>query len=190
MKNFTRVWWLLLLRGALAVLFGLIAFFWPLATLTALAYAFGVYALTDGLTAVWMAGHAPQQRSLLRSLMVRGLLGIGVGLLALYDPKFAINLFYYLVAVWALFSGLFEIVAAGDIYRDTPGEWSMALMGITSLLCGLWMVVSPTQSKEMLAWVVGGYVSLYGLLMILFAFRLRSRHHPAHPLPNLGPRPL
>jgi uncharacterized membrane protein HdeD (DUF308 family) len=190
MKTFAKVGWLFLLRGSLAILFALSAFFCPHDTLIALAYLFGAFALMDGITSVWMASHAPQQRSLLRSLLVRGLLGVGVGGLALYNPGFAITAFYYLVAVWALFIGAFEIVAARDLYRDTPGEWYLGLLGIASLLCGLLMIVSPHRNIPLLAWLIGSYAFVYGLLLILYAFRLRHRPHHTPPLHTLEQRPL
>lgn len=190
MRTFTKIGRLFLLRGVLAVIFGLIAFLCPHATLTLVAYVFGAFALTDGVASLWTASHLSQKPGLLRSLLVRGLLGVGIGALVLGYPGFAIVAFYYLLAVWALFIGALEIVAAIQIYRETPGEWLLGLMGITSLLCGVAMVVSPQRNIPLLAWLLGSYALLYGLLLILYAFRLRHSHHASPPLSTLGPRPL
>lgn len=177
MRPLTRIWWVLLLRGITAILFGVAAFTWPHYTLTALAYLFGVYALADGIFALWMGFHCSEQKSLMRSLLVEGAIGTGLGLITLFDPQLIVTLGLYLVAVWALCTGLFEIFAARELYRDMPKDWHPGIMGLLTLLCGILVLAFPHQSKEVFAWMIGGYACAYGIIFSLFAFRLRGRHH-------------
>lgn len=176
-KPLSRIWWVLLLRGIVAVLFGLAAFAWPHHTLIALAYLVGVYVFADGLFALWTAFHCIEQKSLMRSHLLEGIMGVGMGMLTLIDPQWIVTLGLYLIAAWALCTGLFEIFSAREIYRDLPKDWHLGLIGFLSLLCGVFILVFPHQSKEFFVWLVGGYALVSGLVLLLFAFRLRGRHH-------------
>jgi len=180
MKPLTRIWWVLLLRGVVAISFGLAAFAWSHDALIALAYLFGVYALADGLFAIWTGIHLSEQKPLMRSLLMEGVTGIGVGIIALLYPGWIVIVGIYLIAAWALVTGLLEIFAARELHRDAHNDWHPSLMGFLSLLCGLLILIFPHQSKAIFAWIIGGYAFAYGVTLILFAFRLRGRYSPAH----------
>lgn len=177
MRPLTRIWWVLLLRGIAAVLFGLAALAWPHHTLIVLAYLIGVYMFADGVFALWTGFHCSEQKNLMRSLLTEGLLGTGVGMITLVDPQLFLTVGLYLTAAWALCTGLLEIFAARELYREIPKNWHPGLMGIISLACGFLILAFPHQSKDFFAWLIGGYALAYGVIFILFAFGLRGRHH-------------
>ena len=176
MSPLTRIWWVLLLRGIVAVCLGLAAFMWPHHTLLALAYLFGVYAFSAGIFALWMGFHCVEQKNLMRSLLIEGVLGIGTGLLTIIDPQWFVMVGLYLIAASALWTGLLEIFSARELYREIPNDGHPGLMGLLSLLCGIAIIAFPHQSTEVFAWMVGGYAVAHGTIFILFAFRLRARH--------------
>jgi uncharacterized membrane protein HdeD (DUF308 family) len=122
----TRKWWLLALRGMVAVLFGLAALVWPGATLTALVLLFGAYALVDGLLALVVSRLDRHEFDHGWVLLLKGLAGIATGALTLLWPSVTAQALLYLIAAWAILTGAFEAVAAVDLRNVVEGERQLA----------------------------------------------------------------
>jgi uncharacterized membrane protein HdeD (DUF308 family) len=165
-------WWALLLRGLLAVLFGLIALFLPGMTLTVLVLVFGAYALVDGVFAV-VAGirGAGGHRWV---LIIEGVLGVLAGIVALLWPGITALVLLYVIAFWAIFTGIAEIAAAVALRRQIEGEWALILGGVLSVIFGIILAVLPGVGLLSLVWLVGLYAILFGIALIVLAFRVRG----------------
>jgi len=122
----TRKWWLLALRGLVAVLFGLAALVWPGVTLTALVLLFGAYALVDGLLSLIVSLLDRHEFDHGRVLLLKGLAGIAIGMLALLWPGVTAQSLFYLIAAWAILTGAFEVVAALDLRNVVEGRRQLA----------------------------------------------------------------
>ena len=166
-------WWALALRGVAAVLFGLLALFWPGITLTALILLFGAYALVDGVFTIVAGIRGVGGRRWL--LLAEGLLGAIAGLVALALPGAVAIVMLYVVAAWAVLTGLLEIVAAVQLRREIEGEWALALVGIVSVLFGVVLAVLPGVGLPSLVWLIGAGVLVSGIALIALAFRVRAR---------------
>src|SRR5260370_10711921 len=129
----TRNWWLLALRGLAAVLFGVLAFVWPGATLITLVWLFGAFALVNGFLSLVLAAKAPKGYPRFGSLILGGLLGILAGLLAFVMPAITALGLLILIAAWAMLTGILEIVAAIKLRKEINNEWLLILVGILSL---------------------------------------------------------
>lgn len=166
-----RHWWLLAIRGLLAVIFGLTAFLWPGVTLFVLVYLFGAYSLIDGVMAVTasLQGRGSQQRWW---LLLEGLAGIAAGVLAFLWPGITALVLLYLIASWAIVTGIFEIIAAFS--GGWRPEWTLALAGLISVLLGILLAVQPAVALLGLVWVIGIYAIIFGILLIIRAFRFRT----------------
>jgi uncharacterized membrane protein HdeD (DUF308 family) len=169
-----RNWWALVLRGLFAVLFGIMALAWPGITLGALVLLYGAYALADGVFAIAavMAGRTGARPWW--SLLVEGLVGIAVGIMTFAWPGITALVLLYLIAAWAVVTGIFEIVAAIRLREEIRGEWLLALSGILSILFGVTLVIWPGAGAVALVWVIGAYAIAFGALLIALGFRLRS----------------
>lgn len=165
----SKNWWVALLRGIFAVLFGILAFALPALTLAALVLLYGVYALADGLTALWVGGKA-------RSwwLLLSGVLGVIVGILTFIYPGITAVALLYLIAAWAIVRGIFEIISAIRIRRIISNEWIFILGGILSIVFGGVLVANPVAGALAMVWVIGAFALVFGVLMIVLAFRLRG----------------
>jgi uncharacterized membrane protein HdeD (DUF308 family) len=174
LEQFTQNWWLYAVRGVAAVIFGLLALIWPGQTLLALVLLFGAYALVDGIFSV-VAGIA-FRRYFERwwAVLLEGIVGIIVGLLAFFWPNITALVLLYLIAAWALITGIFEIVAAIQLRRVITGEWAMILGGLLSILFGILLFVFPAAGAVSVIWVIGIYAIVFGISEIIFAFRLRG----------------
>jgi uncharacterized membrane protein HdeD (DUF308 family) len=170
-----RNWWALALRGALAVLFGVVAFVMPGLTLAVLIALFGAYALIDGILAIVAGVKAAEHHERFGSLLWRGAVGIAAGLVAFILPAATAVVLTLIVGVWAMITGVLEIVAAVHLHR-AHGEWLLIASGVLSVVFGVMLVVAPGLGMLTLVWIIGGYAIVFGLIMLILAFRLRARH--------------
>jgi uncharacterized membrane protein HdeD (DUF308 family) len=164
----SRNWWILAIRGVAAILFGIGAFLWPGITLTVLVLLFGAYALVDGVFAV----RKEQERWWM--MILEGLAGIALGVLTFVWPGITALVLLYFIAAWSIVTGAFEIAAAIRLRKEIEGEWMLALAGIASMLFGILLVVLPGPGALALIWLIGAYALVFGILLLMLAFRLRS----------------
>jgi uncharacterized membrane protein HdeD (DUF308 family) len=166
-----RLWWALLLRGIAAVLFGMAALFWPGKTLWVLIVFFGAYALVGGIFTI-AAGIMDSARRWL--LIVEGILGVVAGLIAFFWPGATALVVLYVIAFWAIFTGVFEIMAAISLRREIDNEWLMILGGALTVLFGVLLAVLPGAGLLSLTWLIGLYALIFGIASIVLSFRVRG----------------
>lgn len=168
-----RYWWLVALRGLCAVLFGVMALFWPGITLATLVLLFGAFALVSGVFSLITAIRRPERWW---SMALEGAAGIGAGLLALFLPRITALSVVYLMAAWAVVIGALEIVAAVRLRKRIDGEFLLALSGIASVAVGIFMALWPGAGALALVWMIGAYAMVFGVLNIVLGFRLRDEN--------------
>lgn len=166
-----RIWWMLLLRGVLAVLFGLAALFWPGQTLFVLILLFGAYMLVDGVFAI-VGGIMDSSRRWV--LLIEGILGVVAGLILLANPGFGALVLLYVIAFWAVITGVMEILAAISLRREIDNEWMMILGGALSVLFGVILAVLPGAGLLSLTWLIGAFAIVFGITFIVLGFRVRN----------------
>jgi uncharacterized membrane protein HdeD (DUF308 family) len=176
LQIFARNWWALALRGVVAVIFGILALVWPHQTLLALVILFGAFMLVDGVLTLASALAWRKWNPRWWAVALAGVAGIIVGVLTFVWPGMTGLALLYLIAAWAILTGILEIVAAIELRRVIEGEWLMVLSGILSVVLGVLLVAFPGAGALGLAWLIGIYAFVYGLLLIAFAFRLRGLH--------------
>jgi len=169
-------WWLLLLRGIAAIIFGVLAFAWPGVTLLTLILFYGAFALVDGVLAIIAAitGGAPGPRWW---LAIVGLLGIAAGLLTFLMPGLSALVLLFFIAGWAIATGVFQIIGAIQLRKEIDNEWFLILGGIISVLFGIGVMLAPGAGALALVWVIGTYAVIIGVLLVALAFRLKKHAH-------------
>jgi len=177
LHKLAKNWWALALRGVAAIVFGILAFAWPGITVVSLVILYGAYALVDGVFSIFAAigGGTPAPRWW---LAVVGIIGILAGLIAFANPVLVGLYLLIFIGIWAIVSGIFEIIGAIRLRKEIDNEWLLILHGILSLLFGIVMLVEPITAALALIWVIGAYAIAAGILMIALAFRLKS--HAGH----------
>lgn len=173
-----RNWWALLLRGIAAVVFGLLAFFWPGATGVALVILFGAYAFVDGIFALISAVRAAEAHHRWMAFAIEGIVGLVIAAITLFDLQLAAFALYFMIAAWAILTGIFELLAAFRLRKDLPNEWLLVLGGIASVVFGVLLIVYPLVGILTVIWLIGAYAILFGVLMIGLSLRLRP--HATH----------
>lgn len=165
-------WWALLLRGIAAVLFGLVALFWPGITLYVLIIFFGAYALVDGIFAIVAGVRGVGGRRWL--LLAVGVLGVLAGLIAFFYPNITALVLLYVIAFWAILSGILEVVMAISLRREIENEWLMGLSGVLSVVFGVLLAALPRVGLLSLVWLIGIYALIFGVALIVLSLRLRG----------------
>ena len=173
LQSMARSWWVWLLRGIAAIVFGIIAFVSPAATLLALVIVFGIYAIFDGVLAVVTAFQIREDAKHWWVVLLEGLAGILFGIIALVYPLITAGALLFLIAFWAVVTGIMEIIAAIRLRREITNEWSLILTGIFSVILGVMLFVFPGAGLA-LVWTIGLYAVFFGVLMIIFGFEVRS----------------
>jgi uncharacterized membrane protein HdeD (DUF308 family) len=171
-------WWSLVLRGVAAILFGLISFVWPGITLGALVLLFGAYALIDGIVSIAGAVRASKAHERWGALLIEGMAGIVAAVITIAWPAITAIALLYVIAAWALVTGVAEIVAAVRLRKHIAGEWLLGLSGVVSILFGILIMVAPLAGALVIALWVGAYALVFGALLVALGLRLRSWMKP------------
>jgi uncharacterized membrane protein HdeD (DUF308 family) len=171
-----RNWWLVLLKGICAILFGVLTFIWPGISLVSLLLLYGAYALVDGVLSLIAAikGGAPAPRWWLALV---GVLGIAAGLVAWLLPGMTAIVLVYFIAGWMIATGVMEIIGAIRLRKEIDNEWWLVAAGVLSVIVGLFMAIAPGAGALGLLFVIGAYAIVFGVMLVGLAFRLRRHSH-------------
>ena len=170
-----RHWWVFAMQGIIAIAFGIVTLFWPVLTLRTLILIFGVYAAIDGVLAVVGTIVAAGRRQQWAGLLLHGLAGLAVGALVLAYPDVTALFLLYAIAGWALATGVYELVAAGQLRRVIHGDWGLSFAGILSIVLAILLVISPGSGAIGLAGLIAAYAVVAGSVAVVAAFCIRIR---------------
>jgi uncharacterized membrane protein HdeD (DUF308 family) len=178
LQALAKCWWLLLLRGIAAIVFGVLAFIWPGLTLVTLVLLYGAFALVDGVLALIAAFTGSARPAPTWWLVVVGLLGIAAGIVTFVYPGITAVLLVIFIGAWALVHGIFEIIGAIKLRKEIDNEWTLILGGVLSVLFGGLIMLAPGAGALGLIWAIAAYSIVFGILFVALALRLR-KHNPA-----------
>jgi uncharacterized membrane protein HdeD (DUF308 family) len=165
-------WWMLLIRGIAAIVFGLLAFSWPGLTIIILTALFAAYALVDGIFALVVGVHAHWW-----VLAFVGMLGIVAGLVAFFYPGLTALTLLLIIAAWAIVRGIIEITAAIQLRKVIANEWALILGGLCSVVFGIILFARPAVGALAVIWIIGAYALIIGIFLIILSFRVKHHHH-------------
>lgn len=176
MKNSlsSEVWPMLMFEGILAVLLGLFTFAYPGVTLALLVLFFGVYALIDGAVLVIRGLGSIKNDSKWWVHLLGGLVSLGAGFAVFVYPGLTVTVLFWIIAIWALATGLVRLFMAINLRKEIDDEWFLGLSGVVSILLGVLLMTNPGAGLTVLAWYIGAYALISGILAITLALRLRK----------------
>ena len=179
LQELSKVWWAFLVRGLLAVLFGVVALAWPTVTLGILVVMFGVYAFLDGVFLGVKAISSWKAREDRWLLMLEGLLGVGIGVITFFAPGVTAIILLFYVAAWSLATGVIEIASAVRLRKEIAGEIWWILSGIASILFAILLMLFPGAGALGLIWLIATYAVVFGVLLVILSFRLLGQRRRA-----------
>jgi uncharacterized membrane protein HdeD (DUF308 family) len=169
-----RWWWTYVLRGVLAIAFGVLAFFAPGLGIAVLVGLFAAWALIDGVTSI-LAGVRGRGRDRSWWLeILEGIVGIVAGLIALLFPVLAAEVLVLIIGAWAIITGIFEIIGAIRLREQIRGELWLGLAGLASILFGVVLFLFPGAGALSLVWLIGGFALVFGVFLVILGWRLRG----------------
>jgi uncharacterized membrane protein HdeD (DUF308 family) len=167
--------WALVARGLLAILFGFLVWVWPGLTLLVFTFMFGIFAIAGGIFALLSAVRAAEQNERWWMLALAGVVGIIVGALTFVWPGRTAIIVLYLIAAWAIVTGILEIAAAFRTRQAATSEWLLILGGVLSIIFGALLLAFPGVGLLSLLWLVGLWAVVYGITEIVYAFTRREQ---------------
>ncbi|MFP7675619.1 HdeD family acid-resistance protein [Marivita sp. S0852] len=169
-----RNWWLLLIRGIAAILFGIAAFAWPGLTMSVLVLLFGAWTFVDGAFAIADSIRYRDRIDKWWLWLLDGVFGVFVGLLALFMPGVTAFVLLMFIAAWAILGGILRIVAAIQLRKKIEGEWLLGLGGALSILFGVLLIAVPQAGLLSFIWLIAVWSIAIGILFTILAFGLRT----------------
>lgn len=169
----SRNWWMLTLRGVVAILFGVLTWLQPAISLTVLILTFGVYALADGVIGAWAAISGRKTESHWWAWLLWSLVSIVAGILAFTSPGLTALVLVYYIGFWAIASGVIEIFAGIRLRKAIQGEWLLMLGGLLSVLFGIVLLTRPAAGALAVLWLIAAYAVAFGIVLVLLGRKLR-----------------
>ncbi len=173
-KILARNWWMLLLRGFVAILFGILTWVMPRVSLEFLVLLFGAFVLLDGVFGAGIAIAGWKEYEDWWVLLLWGFVGVGIGILTFAAPVVTGLVLLFFIAVWAIATGVLEIVVAIRLRREVENEWLLILGGLVSILLGIFLMMSPGAGALALIWLIGIYAVAFGIVLVMLASKLRN----------------
>jgi uncharacterized membrane protein HdeD (DUF308 family) len=172
LDSMARNWWTFVVRGIIAILFGIVALVWPALTLGVLIILFGAYAIVDGVISIVSGVRA--RDTIQWSLVLWGIVGIAAGVVAFLWPDLTALALVYVIAAWAVITGVIEIVAAIALRREISDEWLLVIIGALSVVVGVLMFLFPGAGALSIVWLIGAYAIGFGILLLIAGVRFRG----------------
>jgi uncharacterized membrane protein HdeD (DUF308 family) len=169
-----RHWWIILLRGLLAIVLGVLAWLSPGIMISTLVLFFGLYALVDGILGIWTAITGGNKHESWWVLILWGLTGIGIGILTFLAPAITTMALLFYIAIWAVVTGVLEIVVSIHLRNEIEGEWLLILAGLLSVFFGIVIMVQPGAGALTLLWLIALYAIIFGIILVVLAFKART----------------
>lgn len=174
LEKITRNWWMFALRGLVTIIFGIVALIWYEQVFQTLVLVFGAFALMNGIMTVFTGLSSAPFFARWWALLLEGAAGVAIGLVSIFMPAITMRALMYLIAAWALFTGIAEIVVAIHFRRLLTGEWMLILGGLLSIVFGVLLFVFPAAGAMSMTWLIGIYSIVLGIAEMIFAFRLHG----------------
>jgi uncharacterized membrane protein HdeD (DUF308 family) len=179
----SKNWWSVALRGAVAILFGLLTLIWPGLTILALVLLFGAYVLVDGVvTLAAVVNRDPATAGHRIYFTVLGVASILAGIISFVWPDITALALLYVIAAWAFVTGVMEIAAAVRLRAEIRHEWLLGLAGLLSIVFAVLLVITPGAGALVITWLIGWYAIVFGVVMLMLAWRVRRVHDEAENL--------
>lgn len=167
-------WWLFLLRGLAAVIFGILALVWPGLTLFVLIISFGVWIIFDGVVEIWNGFTNREGHDRWWVDILLGLAGIVAGILIISLPGITAVVAMYYIGAWMVVTGILQVIYAIKLREEISGEWFLILTGVLSVILGIIFFIFPGSGAVSLVWLIAIYAILVGIILIVFSFRARK----------------
>jgi uncharacterized membrane protein HdeD (DUF308 family) len=173
-KLLSQYWWVLLLRGIVSILFGVVAFAWPGLTLATLVLFFAAFVLVDGVFDVFHAFSGRGENDHWWVLLLEGVLGIAFGVITWVNPGVTTLVLLLFIAFWAMATGTLRIIMAIRLRKEIQGEWWLVLSGAASMLFGVIVLARPGAGALAMLMFIAAWATVVGVFLVILSFKVRT----------------
>jgi uncharacterized membrane protein HdeD (DUF308 family) len=171
-------WIWAVVRGVLAIIFGIIAMVSPIGTAVVLAVVIGIFAIVDGIV------------DLVDAIRHRGTSGVGLrvflgivsllfGIIILVWPGKTLAFMVILIAIWSILIGALQIISNISIRKEAPGAWVWGVVaGAIGVIFGILVLVWPGIGLVSLIWLIGIWAIVFGVALIVLGIQVRKAAKP------------
>lgn len=170
----SEVWPMLMFEGILAILLGLFTFAYPGITLALIVLFFGIYALIDGAVLTIRGLGSIKSDPQWWVHLIGGLISLGAGYAVFVYPGLTVTVLYWIIAIWALATGLVRLFMAVNLRKEITDEWFLGLSGVVSILLGILLMTNPGAGLTVLAWYIGAYALISGILAVTLSLKIKK----------------
>lgn len=170
-------WKTLVLRGVAAVIFGILTFASPRASLLALVLLFGAYAIVSGAMMIAFVLRMPRGVPRWGWLLFEGIASVAAGVVTLVWPGMSALVLLLFISAWAIATGIGQVVTAVRLRKVIKNEWLLVLMGVLSIAFGVLLFLYPSAGALAMVLWIGAYALVFGALQIALGMRLRAWAH-------------
>jgi uncharacterized membrane protein HdeD (DUF308 family) len=175
LRSMAEHWWLMLLRGIAAVIFGILSIVWPAISALSLVLLWGAYTFADGIFSLGAAIMGKAATTGQRWwLAITGVLGVAAGLVAFFAPGLTATVLLVFIAIWAIAIGVMAIIGAIQLRKEIEGEWLLILSGVLAVLFGVLMFLQPAAGALAVIWMIATFAIVFGIDLIWLAFKLKG----------------
>jgi uncharacterized membrane protein HdeD (DUF308 family) len=180
LQLFSRYWWAFVLRGLLAVLFGLFSLFcwWVMAIFGLFVFFFSPFVFLEGLLSVIAASYN-RGAKYWYVVLLEGVVAVLVGILTFVWLGIPEVVLFVFIAAWVLVTGIFKLIASIQLRKQIEGELLLGLSGLVSIFFGLILLIRINAGAPNLVWLIGVYAIIFGILTILLGFKVRKTPGPS-----------
>jgi uncharacterized membrane protein HdeD (DUF308 family) len=179
-------WWAVALRGVATILFGLVALLAPGPTILSLVIVFAALMLADGVLNLIAGLRSARRHERWGALVLQGAASLAAAIAAVLLPDLTVLAFVYLIAAWAVISGVLSLVAAVRL-RGDHGRWWLGFSGVLSVVAGVALAIAPLLGALVLTWWLGAYAIVSGVTLLVLSYRLRAQR--GHATAGASPHP-
>ena len=174
--EFSKNWKWMIFRGIISIIFGIIVVIYPFTAAAAFAIFFGAYAFVDGIFAIVSIITSHTARAHFWALLLEGITGIAAGIVTFFLPQITLWGLVILISIWAVITGIFEIIAAIKLRHIIAGEFLMIISGLLSIVFGILVFLRPLAGMVVVIYLIGIYAIIFGILFIFFGISMRKHH--------------
>ncbi len=173
-KKLYRNWWLLTLKGALAILFGILLVSMPIGSLKLIVRWFGIIIALGGIFLIFGAFSHKEHNKKWSNWLFEGILDIIIGILILIFPELSIEVFVIIIAIWAIVVGFTQLFSAMSTQNASRTRWLMLLNALIVIVFSIVLFINPFETAVALTYLAGIFAMIFGIFITLFSIQLKN----------------
>jgi len=168
-------WWPFVIGGLALVIFGIMAIVWPDITVITLVVLFGAVALVDGVFTIAGGLANTEDQTMRWFLVLSGVFSIVIGVLILIWPDITAKVVLYIIATFAVVSGVARTLAAMIWPQERRSDKVLIIVsGLLGITFGVLIFAWPASGALAIVWLIGLFAIIFGAVVMVLGFEVMN----------------